>query len=87
MWLILLPLPWLLAGFFAARLQRGRGSGCFAVGGVFIWPQARLLEHLGISPWMAWLASAGLMVVFALLGYLLGLRLFGPPKESEPHGP
>jgi len=67
---------------------RGRGgTGCAFIGGVFVWPQAELLQRVGISSGLAWLIALALMVIFPIVGYLLGMRLFplndrsGPPAE------
>jgi hypothetical protein len=84
MLLLLLPLPWLLMGLLAAGIRRRGRPGCVCIGGVFVWPQAQLLQWLGISAWMAWLLSLGAMAIFAVVGYLLGMRLFPLTDRSEP---
>lgn len=83
MWALLLPLPWLLLGVFTAGLWRRGKPGCVFIGGVFAWPQAALLERLGIGGGAAWGLSLALMVFCPVIGYLLGLRLFPPRDESE----
>jgi hypothetical protein len=84
MWALLLPLPWFLVGLFAGGLRRRGKPGCLFIGGVFVWPQAALLEGLGIGPALAWGLSLGIMVLCPVLGYLLGLRLFPPDDKGEP---
>jgi hypothetical protein len=90
MWAVLLPLPWVLVGLFAARLRRRQGGGCFLLVGVFGWPQAVLLQRLGVSPGAAWGISIAIMVLCPLIGYRLGMRLFGgvdpPPDGSDSAG-
>ncbi len=83
MWLVLLPLPWLLMGLLAAGFRRRGGPGCVFVGGVFVWPQAALLQRVGLAPGTAWLLAGALMVIFPLLGYLLGMRLCPPSDGGE----
>ena len=86
MWLLLLPLPWLLMGLLAAGIRRHGRPGCVFIGGVFIWPQAALLHKMGVSVGLAWAAALALMIIFPIVGYLLGMKLFpagdgsGPPK-------
>ncbi len=84
MWALLLPLPWFLLGVLAAGLWRRGKPGCIFVGGVFVWPQAALLEKLGIGLGLAWGLSLALMIVCPLVGYLVGLRLFPPRNEGGP---
>ena len=84
MWLVLLPLPWLLMGLLAADIRRPGRPGCVFIGAVFIWPQVALLHRLGISLGLAWAAALALMVIFPILGYLLGMRLFPPSTGSAP---
>lgn len=85
MWLLLLPLPWFLMGLLAAGTRRRGGPGCFFIGGIFIWPQAQLLERIGLSTIEAWLIALALMIIFPILGYLLGMRLL--PRDEEGHLP
>jgi hypothetical protein len=87
MWVLLLPLPWLLLGLCAAGLRRRGKPGCLFVGGVFVWPQARLLEALDISVGTAWLISLAIMAVCPIIGYLLGLHLLGSGDSDGPSQP
>jgi hypothetical protein len=81
---LVLPLPWLLVGLFAARLRTRGQPGCFIFVGVFGWPQAYLLQRLGLSVAAAWALSLALMIVCPLLGYLLGMRLFNRRTNDPP---
>jgi len=81
MWVLLLPLPWLLIGALAAGWRRRRGPGCVLVG-VLLWPQSRVLEGVGISPWAAWGISLAVILIFPVVGYWLGLRLW-PPQGRQ----
>ncbi len=87
MWALLLPLPWFFLGLFAARVRRRGQRGCFILVGVFGWPQAQLLQKLGVGSVAAWAISLGLMIIFPIIGYLLGMRLSGdddePPHEDQ----
>lgn len=83
MWALLLPLPWLFLGGLTAGLWRRGKPGCLFIGGVFAWPQAALLEQLGIGVAAAWGLSFAIMVACPITGYLLGRRLFPPRDESE----
>jgi len=86
MWALLLPLPWFLLGLLAASVRRRGRPGRFVLVGVFGWPQAQLLQAMGLDTAAAWGLSLAIMIACPLLGYLLGMRLVDRRPENDGGG-